>query len=64
MAAPHNESIVAVVQSRGSYVDEAFFKEYMFEEDNNNYNSYPVKVVGLEVGWLIKDKNNYGKKFL
>lgn len=36
----------------------------MGEEDDPDYNSYPVKVVGLEVGWLIKNKNKEGKAFL
>lgn len=49
---------MSIVDSKGSYVDEAFFKKKMKEEDDNSYNSYPVKVVGLEVGWLIKNKNN------
>jgi len=30
--------------------------------NNNSYNSYPVKIVGLEIGWLIND--DWGKKFL
>jgi hypothetical protein len=29
---------------------------------NRHYNSYPVKVVGLEIGWLIND--DWGTKFL
>lgn len=32
--APLNEHIVSIAQSRGSYVDEAFFRKYMKEEDD------------------------------
>ena len=35
----------------------------MHEElDNKDFNSYPVKIVGLEIGWLINE--DWGKKFL
>jgi hypothetical protein len=30
--------------------------------NNKHYNSYPVKVVGLEIGWLINE--TWGTKFL
>jgi hypothetical protein len=32
------------------------------DTSNKSYNSYPVKVVGLEIGWLINSK--WGLSFL
>jgi hypothetical protein len=63
VAHPFSNQIVALETSQGSYVDEHYFKKIMHEElDNTNFNSYPVKVVGLEIGWLVNEE--WGKKFL
>ena len=39
--------------STSSYVDDVFYRE-QFEEDKQ-YQSFPIKMVALEIGWIIKE---------
>jgi len=45
------------------YIDHKYYKDFMGEEkDNVDYSSYPVKLVGLKIGWILNDEA--GKFFL
>jgi hypothetical protein len=55
-------NIVSIGKALSSYIDEAYYKEYMFENVNDpNFKSYPVKVVALRMQWILK---NTGQRFL
>ena len=67
-----NEKIVAINYSFSQYVDEEYFR-CMFNHRNEKIskdwikqsyhsNTYPVKTVALEVGWILNTK--YGQIFL
>lgn len=59
----HSNTIVCINKAYSSYVDENYFREVMKEDKEADHNSFPVKVVALEVSWLL-DNPNEGKKFL
>jgi hypothetical protein len=42
------------------YIEDMFFRDEMNEKETEK--SYPVKIVGLRVGWIINEPE--GKKFL
>lgn len=51
------EDIVRIQESYTSYIDEVFYEKSMNEMVNDpNSNSYAVKVVALEVGWILDDR--------
>ena len=49
-----------------NYVDARFYKEKMDEQkDNPNCSSFPVQLVALRVGWMLKSKTGPdGREFL
>lgn len=59
----HSDSIVCIQKAYSSYVDENYFKYMMKEDKSADHNSFPVKVVALEVGWILTEPKE-GKKFL
>ena len=59
------EDIVRIHESYTTYIDEVYYKNKMREQvDDPSSNSYAVKVVALEVGWIIDEKTKDGMKFL
>lgn len=50
-----SEEIVRITPAYGSYVDEAYFRGVMGEQLKQDFNSFPVKIVGLEIGWLLRE---------
>lgn len=62
---PFNDTIVAINASGSSFVDDDYFQKVLGEQPKeSDYNSYPVKVTCLEVGWLIQNEDNCGINFL
>jgi hypothetical protein len=52
------EDIVKIHESYTTYIDETFYQKIMHEQvDEESSNSYAVKVVALEVGWILNDKS-------
>jgi len=62
IAQAHSQDIVEITPSFSSYVDEDFFTHKMGEGEDKEANSFPVKVVALEIGWLLREKE--GLQFL
>ena len=50
----HSDTIVCIERAYSSYVDENYFREMMQEKKDSDHNSFPVKVVALEVGWILE----------
>ena len=63
MAYKHSDTIVCIQKAYSSYVDENYFRTMMNEDKEADHNSFPVKVVALEVGWLLNNPDE-GKLFL
>ena len=55
-----NDSIVGMASTSCIYIDNLFFKDRLKEGPNEK--SYPVKMTGLRVGWIINEPE--GKEFL
>lgn len=55
-----NDRIIAMTSSSAVYVDQLFFSNCMGERPENQ--SHPVNVVGLRIGWILKEP--VGKRFL
>ena len=59
---PYSNKIVKMERSITSYVDGEYYKEFFREQpDNQDFKSYPVKVVALRIEWIFSD---YGQMFL
>ena len=64
MSSPFNDKIVSIHHAYRSYVDEAYYRRYLGESDEkSDDNNYPVKVVAVQVGWLLHDAET-GRRFL
>ena len=51
---PASETIVAMSHASSIYLDNKYFKERMHEDlDSREYGSYPIKLVGLRLGWML-----------
>ena len=60
---PLNDKIVSIGHSYSSYVDDLYYtKKLNHTPWNKKLNSYPVKVVAVEVWWLFN--HDTGLKFL
>ena len=59
-----SNEIVKIRDSYSCYVDQDYFRDVMNEDILNEYeyNSFPVKIVAVEIGWILSEKN--GIKFL
>ena len=55
MVTPFTEDIVAMASSTSIYTDDLFYKEKMNESDTGK--SYPIKMMVLNVRWLIYTEN-------
>ena len=55
-----SNKIVKLGSSDTSYIDGEYYKS-KFEENDEKYKSYPVKVVALRINWVL---TNEGKQFL
>lgn len=59
------DDIVKIHESKTSYIDEVYYGKNMGEQvDDPSANSYAVKVVALEVGWILDDNRKEGMKFM
>lgn len=60
--APYSDKIVSVEGSIVSYVDNAFYKDHLFEDMTNPYyTNFPIKMFALKVDWIVSEE---GKRFL
>lgn len=50
----YNSTIVHMAQSASAYIDQHFFSNKM-NDSPTNLHSYPVNIVSVKVGWLVKD---------
>ena len=57
-----NEQLVAINHAYVSYVDDNYYRKMFGEDKFADYNSYPVKVVCVEVGWVLNSAD--GHRFL
>jgi hypothetical protein len=57
-----NDQIVALGHSNVSYVDDVFYKRQLGLVDDITKNNYPVRVVAVEIGWLLNSP--HGLAFL
>jgi hypothetical protein len=53
-----DSNIVSIKPAYSSYIDDLFYKNHMGEEIDTRH-SFPVKVVALEIGWIL----NYAEGF-
>ena len=62
----HSDDIICMTESNSIYVDDKFYKEKMGERLNDpDYSSYPVRVVALRIGWMLKSEDHIdGRYFL
>lgn len=56
---PVNEQLVAISHAYVSYVDDNYYRKSFGEDKFADYNSYPVKVVCVEVGWVLNSDDGY-----
>jgi hypothetical protein len=56
---PYSNEIVSINMAPSSYVDNAYFREKMLEDEENlNYINFPIKMVALKTGYLFT-QNGY-----
>lgn len=62
----HSDDIIHMTEANTIYVDNQFYKDGMEERMNDpECSSYPVKVVALRCGWILKSSDgNDGRYFL
>lgn len=54
----YNDEIVGMTESNSVYVDNKFYKEQLKERlDDPNCSSFPVKVVAMKIGWMLKSED-------
>lgn len=59
------EDIIKIKESYTTYIDEIYYQKKMKEKvDDPSSNSYAVKVVALEVGWIVDEKTSDGIRFM
>ena len=60
------ETIVAISNHNSSYVDDAYYKNVMKQDEMVDANTYPVQMKLVEVGWMLNESTGekYGLKFL
>lgn len=55
----HSDEIIKMEESNSIYVDNKFYRESMGENvDDPSYSSFPVKVVALRMGWMLKSEDH------
>lgn len=62
----YNDEIVRMTESNSVYVDNKFYAEQLKERlDDPNCSSFPVKVVAMKIGWMLKSDDEFdGSQFL
>ena len=62
----HSDDIICMTESNTIYVDDKFYKEKMNEKSEDpECSSYPVKVVAIRIGWILKSDDHIdGRYFL
>ena len=57
VTAPFSDNIIGIASASSSFIDEDFYTNKMNQKKHDSdYNSYPVKVEILEVGWILNMK--------
>ena len=57
-----SEDIVAIGDAYSQYVDETYYNNKLGERLDKDFQSYPVKMWLIEIGWVISDPDGF--KFL